>query len=412
MFIAHAPISYLANEVIQKKKIDNLKHSQQIVIAILSLFFGILPDFDYFLMMLIGRPTFNHHDFFTHTPFYWLILWLLLLGLSKLIYPHLKRKTQQFLTKDMLNVILNAFLIAGITHFIADWLVGNIMLFYPLSMRHFTLLPNIFQPNYFAGYFNSVYFAIEILILAIAFKFLSLKFLKKEKWDDYLAHFLLITSVIFLIFTGIINTQTYNKRFPEDSSIPYVDYDTDYDGIRDTQDWDLNNSGIDNITEADYDLVIEYAYNIINSNKLAVEQPNNLWEKILLQYGALNSYRVISQAFLESRAPMEPVLRDFYIKSLDEKRYIVSLDNREVLREFLLSKDDLIELNLDRKHSLPSGKIFFLLDEGEEIMNMGMTLRNNDIAIVLPGERFLQYHTFEGMLQFYQNTISTLQIVQ
>ena len=139
MFLAHAPVSYLANESIQKRKISGLKNS-------LSLFFGILPDFDFFLLSMLRVPTYTHHDFITHTPIYWIGLWLLLILLSKLIYPHLNTKTRQFLTKDFLNIILNTFLIAGLSHLLADLLVSDIALLYPISDYPFSILRNIFEP--------------------------------------------------------------------------------------------------------------------------------------------------------------------------------------------------------------------------------------------------------------------------
>ena len=191
MFLAHAPVSYLANEVIQKKKISGLKNSQQMFVAVLSLIFGILPDFDFLIMIAFDRPSYTHHDCFTHTPIYWIGWWLVLLILSKIIYPYLNKKTTQFLTKDLLNIILNTFLIAGLSHFLADLLVGNIMLLYPITDTPFTILKYLFEPSYFTGYFLSIYFAIEIVIVAIFFWFFSRKFLIKQKWDDVIAYLLI-----------------------------------------------------------------------------------------------------------------------------------------------------------------------------------------------------------------------------
>lgn len=412
MFLAHAPISYLANESIQKKKISELKNSQQIFIAVLSLIFGILPDFDFLILMMFDRPSYTHHDFFTHTPLYWVAIWLLLFLLSKLIYPHLNRKTKQFLTEDFLNIILNAFLIAGLSHYLADLLVGNIMLFYPISNRPLTLLRYLFEPSYFTGYLGSVYFAFEILFIAIFFLIFSRKFLEKHKWDDIVAYILICFSVIYLGFTVFMNVNTYNNSFLEDSNKPYIDYDVDYDGLRDIEDWDVDNDGVDNILGANYDEVVENAKSIINSNSLAVGEDKNFIDSVLLKYGALNSYRLVSQAFYENRAPIEPVLKDYYIKSLENKKYTVKFDHAELLKDFLESKEMLIELNLEGKPFLASSKIFFLLDKDDQIMNMGIILEGNSVGIVLPGERYIQKHTYDGILRFYGDTISTFQIVR
>ncbi|MDD3474976.1 MAG: metal-dependent hydrolase [Candidatus Dojkabacteria bacterium] len=412
MFLAHAPISYLANEAIQKKKISGLKNSQQIVLAFMSLFFGVLPDFDFFLLSILGIPTYTHHDFFTHTPIYWIGVWLILVILSKLIYPLLNIKTKQFLTKDFLNMILNAFLIGGLSHLLADLLVGNIILLYPFSEFHFTILKYIVEPSYFTGYFSSVYFAIELVIIAIFFFSFSKKFLKKQKWDNVVAYILIGLSSIYLIFTIVMNVVSYNNSFLENSNKPYIDYDADFDTLRDIEDWDIDNDGIDNIEEADYEDVIENAQDIIRSNKLAVGEVNNIFDKILMHYGALDSYRLISQAFYEDFSPIEPVIKDFYIKSLDEKSYIVDFDYAEVLMQYFESKNELIALNFQSDPALVPGKIFFLIDENGEVMNMGITLYDNDLGIVLPGEKQIQKHSLDGILKFYGDTISSFQIVQ
>ncbi|KUK76231.1 MAG: seg [candidate division WS6 bacterium 34_10] len=412
MFLAHAPISYLANESIQKEKISTLKNSQQIFIAVLSLIFGILPDFDFLILMMFDRPSYTHHDFFTHTLFYWTALWLILLLLSKLIYPHLNRKTKQFLTEDFLKIILNAFLIAGLSHFLADLLVGNIMLLFPFSDKHFTLFRYLFEPSYFTGYLRSVYFAIEVLIVGIFLWMFSRKFLKKHKRENFVAYILLGISVIYIFFTVFMNIQTYNNSFWSNSYKPAIDYDKDFDTLRDIEDWDLDNDGVDNITQADYQEVISNVESIIDSNKLAVGEEENILDKVYLRYGALNSYRLISQAFFEANSPIEPVLKDHYLKSLDNKRYTVSFDHVEMLKDFFESKDMLIELNYKAKPLLAPGKIFFLLDDKGEIMNVGITLLDNNVGIVLPGERYVQRHSLDGILLFYGDTISTFQIVQ
>jgi inner membrane protein len=412
MFLAHAPISYLANETLQKKKIASLKNSQQIFIAVLSLIFGILPDLDFLMLMMFDRPSYTHHDFFTHTPIYWIGLWLILVIVFKIIYPHLSRKTKQFLTEDLLKIVLNSFLIAGLSHLLADFLVGNIMLFYPITDRYFTIFRYVFEPSYFTGYFYSVYFAFEIVIIAIFFWVFSKRFIRKHKWDDVIAYILIILSTLYLLFTIFMNLQTYNNSFLAKSNKPYIDFDMDYDTLRDTEDWDVDNDGIDNILDSNTEELVENTRNIINSHKLVTEESDKLSDKILLKYGALTSYRLVSQAFYEDSSPIEPVLKDFYINKLEDKKYTVTFDHPDVLREYLLSKNLLLDLNLDNDPMLPQGKIFFILNGNDEIINMGITLDDNNVGIVLPGEENIQNHSFEGLMMFYADSIAIFQILQ
>jgi hypothetical protein len=374
--------------------------------------FGVLVDFDFFLLMILDIPPYTHHDFFTHTPFYWVIVWLFLFILSKLLYPHLNRKTKQFLTEDLLKILLNAFLIAGLSHLAADLLVGNVMLFYPLSNQPFTILRYIFEPSYFTGYFASVYFAVEIIIIAIFFMHLSRKFLKKHKWDDIIAYIFITVAVSYLGFTLFMNLQTYNNSFLEESNKPYIDYDTDFDTVRDIEDWDIDNDGIDNINDANYEKIVERVQEIINTNKLAVGENRNIVDSVLLHYGALSSYRLVSQAFYESHAPIEPILKNFYINTLDNEGYRVQFDHIEMLRRYFDYNGELLDLNVDSNPLLPQGKIFFILDEGDDVINMGITLSRNDVGIILPGENHIQNHSFDGILKFYEDIRPTFQIVQ
>lgn len=412
MFLVHAPVSYLANESLQKEKISTLKNSQKVFIAFLSLIFGILPDFDFLLLMMFDRPSYTHHDFFTHTPIYWIGLWFILVIVSKLIYHLFNRETKEFISKDFLNIILNTFLIAGLSHFLADLLIGNIMVFYPFSNEHFTLLRYVLEPSYFTGYFVTVYFAIEIIILAIFFWVFSKKFLIKQKWDDVVALVLLVLTTLYLAFTIFMNVKTYNNTSLEDTNIPYMYYDMDYDTLRDIEDWDVDNDGINNIEDAHVEKIVENVKRIIGSNKLAISSPNTLTERIVYRYGALDSFRLVSQAYYEDFSPIEPVLKDFYIKNLDSKKYRVNFDPQKVLKEYFEFYEMLIDLNVDSNPLLEKGKIFFLINENNEIMNMGITLEGNRVGIVLPGEKFVQYQTFDGIMKFYGDTIATFQIVR
>jgi hypothetical protein len=209
-----------------------------------------------------------------------------------------------------------------------------------------------------------------------------------------------------------MNLQTYNNSFLAKSNKPYIDFDMDYDTLRDTEDWDVDNDGIDNILDSNTEELVENTRNIINSHKLVTEESDKLSDKILLKYGALTSYRLVSQAFYEDSSPIEPVLKDFYINKLEDKKYTVTFDHPDVLREYLLSKNLLLDLNLDNDPMLPQGKIFFILNGNDEIINMGITLDDNNVGIVLPGEENIQNHSFEGLMMFYADSIAIFQILQ
>ena len=67
MYIAHGPISFLANELIQKKRIAKLKQNEKIFVGVFAIIFGILPDVDILALLGTTIPTFMHHSLITHT---------------------------------------------------------------------------------------------------------------------------------------------------------------------------------------------------------------------------------------------------------------------------------------------------------------------------------------------------------
>jgi hypothetical protein len=83
-----------------------------------------------------------------------------------------------------------------------------------------------------------------------------------------------------------------------------------------------------------------------------------------------------------------------------------------MLRRYFDYNGELLDLNVDSNPLLPQGKIFFILDEGDDVINMGITLSRNDVGIILPGENHIQNHSFDGILKFYEDIRPTFQIVQ
>ena len=402
MFIAHAPISYLTNEVIQGKRIKKLKFSQEVFIACWSLFCGILPDFDYLFLLAFKRPSFTHHALITHTFVLWIGIYLLLLLSYKLFYKHLNKKTQAFLNPDFFKIFSLTFLIGPISHLFADLLVGGIMVLYPFSTNDFTVLQTLFSPSYFTGYFLSFYFAMEFFFLTLFFVVFSRKFLKKQKWDDPIAYISLGLATIYLIFSIGIYTQTYNNGLHYDSRKD-VSEDLDYDGVKDIYDYDVNDNDINNIDEAISSHLASSAENVVNSNKLVVPQKKHLLlkEKIFYLYGAMDSYRIISQTYFENRLPIEPVLGKEVKNRIENPSYDIEVEEVEELYTYFKNKDSLLLLNTSSPRLLPEGKIFFILDKDMNILNLGITLASNNVGIVLPNDTRLIRHSFTEVLESY-----------
>ena len=403
MFIAHAPISYLANEAIQGKRIKRLKFSQEVFIACFSLFCGILPDFDFLVLLAFRKPSFTHHDLISHTFIFWLALYLLFLLLYKLFYKRFNKKTRDFLNPDFFKVLSLTFLIGTFSHLIADILVGGVMLLYPFSTNDFSILQNLFPTSFFTGYYLSFYMAIELVFITIFFVVFSRKFLQKQKWDDPIAYISLGLSVIYLLLSVGIYSQTYNNGFHYDERHDITE-DLDYDGIKDVYDYDVNDNDVNNIDEATSSHISSAAENIVTSEKLAIAQKKTLLpkEKFLYKLGAMDSYRIISQAYFENRLPIEPVLEKEVKNRMEQPTYDIEFNEVDELYTYLRNNEYLLTLNTSSGyHLLPEGKIFFLLDENMEIVNLGITLTENNLGIVFPNDTRLVKHSYKELEETY-----------
>lgn len=401
MFLAHGPASYIANELIQQKEIKKLKFHEQLIIGACSVIFGILPDADLLALMATSFPTFKHHDIFTHTPFFYLVLFGLLLLVTKYITKFFNSKTKKILNKDFMNILLKTFLISTLIHLLMDLLVSNILLFYPISTRPFTIFKYLLEPSLISGLFFSTMFAIEISIIVL-FKYMLLKkSFKNLKWIHLTSKIFLLLSIIYIAFTFGISRFTYNHSYMYDTN-GNINYDTDYDTLRDDMDLDINNNGLNNLEDAQASLITNRARDISESGKLTLGRSKGLVRDIKHLYGAMNSYDLILQTYYDAHLPISPILKDHYSTN---NGYIHEYSSDKLLYQYLDEKEYLISLNLKADVLLASGKMFFIQDLDGKILNLGITLENNELAIVLETDTKLQLHTYTEVLSKYGKDI-------
>jgi inner membrane protein len=383
MFLAHGPLGYITNELIQKKAISELKSHDQVIVAVSALLFGILPDIDLLILQMFNIPPFAHHNYFTHTPIFYIGIWLIL-KLIVYVFPKiLNKKTSGVLHLNLLNILLNTFLICTMVHFLGDIIVGSIMIFYPFSTVHISIFEDILEPNNFVSYFFLPYFSIEILICAIFFAMIYKKFFRKNTLFEIFKYALLVISAAFFIVTTFFQFKTYNKSYLYDSNGEQI-YDTDYDGLEDSDDLDVDNDWKGNIIDIELDKLVTEVKNILNSRKLASYNKNSV--EFLL--GGFDSYRVISQAYFNLHSPIEPVLRNHSQKPGYEK----GLDYTELLYKYFNDSGLLKEISLGEDITNSKGSIFFLFDKDNNILNLGIVLDDGNIGIVLKDEKHLQIH--------------------
>ena len=392
MFLAHGPASYIANELIQKKEISNLKYHEQIIVGILSFLFGILPDVDLLVLLMTDIPPFRHHEIFSHTPIFYISLWLILVLTSKGVRILLNKKSSKFLNGNFIDVILKTFLISTLVHLLMDLVVNDVMIFYPISDKPFTLLKYVLEPTYKAGYLLSTGFSLEILIVSIFVKLITEKYLQTTKLLKTATTLFIISSIIYVIFTFSISRFTYNRSYLYDGN-NRINHDIDYDTLLDSNDSNIGNNGENNLYDIDKELLSKNARAIVESSKLTNNGNIDIFKNIKSLYGGLDSAGIVTQAFYQSHKPLTPVLRDFYTQEY-QHGYKLEYRTENLLYEFLKKDNSLLELNTKATFILPEGKIFFVKNRNNEISNIGITLDNNCIATVLEYDNVLQLHTY------------------
>ncbi|KUK67322.1 MAG: seg [candidate division WS6 bacterium 36_33] len=418
MYIAHGPISYLVNEAIQSKKIKHLKMSEQILVALCALLFGILPDFDIFLLSMLSVPRFIHHGVITHTPIFYIGIWVILKGLICIKGKFLNKKTNKALDNNLSHILANTFLIGTLFHLFADFIVDSIMLAYPVSKDKFYLIKYIFEPNLFASFPFSVMDSIEIFFIALFVYALYKKFIKKSRLVNISLKILVLVGMLYIPLTIWASSNTYNRSYLREEKNEVVQ-DIDYDGISDGQDPDVGNTKEDNLEKVDSEQLFTEAEGIITSGKWTNQDNNALIAETKDSLGGFSSYRIISQAHYNLRLPIEPVLRDYHIKKYGFESYFYSdYEYPTLLFEYLEEKGMLEEIQVDEDTRITPGKIFFLverisnnIDEGSNreksqqelnILNLGITLEENYLATVLEGDKHLTKHTYGEVNQVYK----------
>ncbi|MCK9368970.1 metal-dependent hydrolase [Candidatus Dojkabacteria bacterium] len=311
MLIAHGPIAIIGSWLPFRKQIEKKRKSAKPLLLLFFFLAGILPDFDFFFLILNSNKSIQHHELITHTPIFWLIcsivLFLSLLLISK------NKKLGKIFRKENIILLSTTFLISTLSHVFFDYITGYIMLFYPFSLHAYTLFGNILPSNIFSGYLFNPLFAIELLITTISVSALlvTTKFRQKV---------LIITLIILLPLTYIFfNFYLYNNNYhpaPMLNTIGMPIADLDRDGLLNQDDSDADNNGIDNFKQADRKEISNVA-KAISESKVPIYSTNtkNILSRLNLLYGGVTVRRLIFESFWDQGNPLEPVIIDFANKN-------------------------------------------------------------------------------------------------
>jgi len=402
MFLAHAPISFLGNELIQKKAIAKLKQNEKILVGIAALLFGIIPDIDILILIGSGLPSFIHHTVMSHTPIFYIGVWLLL----KLVYWVVKRwfskPVEKFLNPEFVNVLLNTFLIATLLHLAMDIFAEDIMLLYPFTTQNFTIFKYAFEPNLFGGYFMGITFAIEILMVGVFFIYLFNRLIKKSTFHTVMNVCYLLPGILLLGFGIYAHFNTYNRSILRDIN-GKVNVDIDTDELFDGYDMDIDNDGKDNILDIELKNLVPQVKAILESEKWTADSKSTkLGDKFKYEYGGMTSFRLISQAYYNIHSPISPVLKDMLMKDDSIEGYSSEYDAQTAFYKYFNYKKMLKVLNPDAV--LAQGAILFVLDDKENVLNVGIALESGNVGTVLPYDKNLKTHTLQEVTNYYGDT--------
>jgi len=155
MFIAHLPAAYLLGKVIKRRSKSARSNSDTVMSAVL--FGGIAPDIDLIYFYTIGGKQVVHHEYWTHVPFFWLLMFMVC-------------TTVTYFVGCARYVYLLSLAFAGVfLHLILDTATGKIQWLYPYSTQSLTFVevPSVHHWWVLNFLFHWT-FLVEILLVAIA----------------------------------------------------------------------------------------------------------------------------------------------------------------------------------------------------------------------------------------------------
>ncbi len=152
MFIAHLPAGYLLSRPFARRS-----PSQARAILGTGLVCSVLPDFDLAYFYLIDQRRAPHHDYWVHTPAFWLVL----AAAIALLLIATGRRNQL--------VLVGVGLISVLLHLVLDSIAADIRWFFPFVDLRVNLVH--VQAVYRPWYLNFLLhwtFALELLIWLVA----------------------------------------------------------------------------------------------------------------------------------------------------------------------------------------------------------------------------------------------------
>ncbi len=403
MLIAHASLALVASEKILKKDFAKKSTQWKVLLFLLALLFGILPDFDLFYLMMRGLELYDHHKLITHTPILWISIYILLRITYPLISKTFSKDLRKILSLENWELILNIFLISTLSHVFADLITGEINLLYPFTSTYLSTFKTWMPVNIFGGYTSYPLFYLELLIVVASVQILF-KHFTEVKIGEIVKKFLILPSAITLSLLLILSTYLYPRVFQHQSVVKSDDnyglYDMDFDGVRDIYDHNIGNTPTNNLLSISTEEILENIDTISQDPRKVVKyKERDIVENIYYKFGALDSSRSVFLTYSLSHKHIIPVLNIY----LRENPYYEFVNYDKLLFDYLENEKLLEPVSNDVKEVNPP-KILFIMkntDEKLEVENMGMVNRDGMILTILDDSQKILF-TLEELREMYK----------
>ena len=119
MLIAHLPAGYILFKAFDKKNTFLANDRKMLIFGMLL--GSVLPDVDTIWFYLVSNRSEVHHNYWTHTPFFWTVVFVLIYAFSRVLKL---RKTSLFALWSWLSITL---------HLVLDSIPGQIRWAWPFS---------------------------------------------------------------------------------------------------------------------------------------------------------------------------------------------------------------------------------------------------------------------------------------
>ncbi|WDZ75109.1 metal-dependent hydrolase [Ensifer adhaerens] len=152
MFIAHLPAGYLLSRPFARRNPQQAR-----AILGVELFCSVLPDFDLAYFYLVDQRRTPHHDYWVHTP----VFWLAVAAAAAVLLVATGRRRQL--------ILVGVGLLSVLMHLAMDSIAADIRWLFPVSDLRLNLVhvPALYQPWYL-NFLLHWSFALEMLIVALA----------------------------------------------------------------------------------------------------------------------------------------------------------------------------------------------------------------------------------------------------